>query len=256
MDIKSNTARVFLSYGRKDAYELAKRLFDELTKRNFEVWIDLEKIRGGKEWEAQIIDGLRKTNVVIALLSPHSTRRTESADDDSVCLDEIAWARYEPPTTPIVPVLAVKGAHIPLTVYRLHYLDLVDTLNSDEIFQQKVDELEATLCDVLAGSIKYRGWESWLSSNVEFDRFLYAKHRNFTGRKWLFQEIESWLTNVKETSLLLTGDPGIGKSAIMAELAYGRLNGVAIATYCCQWDVPETLRPVTFIRSLRGALSS
>ena len=56
--MKQETARVFLSYGRNDAHQLANRLLEELTKRNFDVWIDQERIRGGKEWETQILDGL------------------------------------------------------------------------------------------------------------------------------------------------------------------------------------------------------
>jgi hypothetical protein len=67
--------RVFISYGRKDASELATRLATQLTKNGFDVWLDRSELRAGKAWEQQIIDGLRETKVVIALLSPHSTRR-------------------------------------------------------------------------------------------------------------------------------------------------------------------------------------
>jgi TIR domain len=114
------SVRVFISYGREDSFKLAMRLKAELGSRGYDVWLDRTKIRAGRAWEQQIIEGLRKTQVVIALLSPHSTRWNDSDTGDSVCLDELAWARYEPPPTPIVPVLAEAGANIPLTIYRLY----------------------------------------------------------------------------------------------------------------------------------------
>lgn len=41
----------------------------------------------------------------------------------------------------------------------------------------------------------------------------------------------------------------MSKSSIVIELAFGRLEGEAIVTYCCQWDVTETLWRATFVRS-------
>lgn len=245
-----NGCRVFISYGRKDASELARRLEIELTNRGFDVWLDTTELRGGRAWEQQIIGGLRETNVVVALLSPHSTRRGDAGSGDSVCLDELAWARYESPPTPIVPVLAVRGASIPLTIFRLHYIDFADSLSSDSVFQRRFHELLVSINGVLAGHTNYRSWEKWLSDNLDFDRFLYYKHRDFVGRDWLFEEIQSWRKTATESALLITGDPGIGKSAIVAELTFGRLGADVLATYCCQWDVPETLRPSAFVRTL------
>ena len=66
--------RLFLSYGRRDAAELANRLNVDLEALGYEVWRDTREIRAGKEWEEKISDGLRSTQVVIALLSPHAVR--------------------------------------------------------------------------------------------------------------------------------------------------------------------------------------
>ena len=64
--------RLFLGYGRRDAADLANRLCADLEKLSYEVWQDTRQIRAGKEWEDQIVDRLRSTQVVIALLSPHA----------------------------------------------------------------------------------------------------------------------------------------------------------------------------------------
>lgn len=249
-------ARVFISYGRKDSSELAMRLQVKFIEKEFDVWLDTSTLRAGRSWEQQIIDGLRETNVVIALLSPHSTRRDDSESGDSVCLDELAFARFKQPPTPIIPVMAVKGASIPLTVFRLHYLDFVDSLSSESVFQNKFDELLAAIDSVLSGRTQYRSWDNWLPAGPEFDRFLYSKHHEFTGRDWLFKEIDGWRRDTAEPALLIRGDPGIGKSSIIAELAFGRLCAATIVTYCCQWDVTETLRPATFVRSVAYQFAS
>src|SRR5262245_48224273 len=120
--------RPFLSYGRRDAAPLADRLRQGLEGLGYEVWQDTRQVRAGKEWEAEIHDGLRSTQVVIALLSPHAVRRTggpEGADGlDSVCLDELSFARFASPPIPIVPVMAVP-CEPPFSIFRLDYVEMV-----------------------------------------------------------------------------------------------------------------------------------
>jgi TIR domain len=53
--------RLFLSYGRRDAKELADRLKRDLEGRGYEVWQDTREIRSGTEWELEMEDGLRST---------------------------------------------------------------------------------------------------------------------------------------------------------------------------------------------------
>ena len=106
-DQAPNRPRLFLSYGRRDAAELASRLRTDLEKLGYEVWQDTREIRAGKEWEEQIADGLRSVQVVTALLSPHAVRRSTDPNNpdnvDSVCLDELTFARFANPPTPNVP---------------------------------------------------------------------------------------------------------------------------------------------------------
>jgi replication-associated recombination protein RarA len=37
---------------------------------------------------------------------------------------------------------------------------------------------------------------------------------NFTGRQWVFDAINRWLKESEERFFILTGEPGVGKSAI------------------------------------------
>ena len=80
--------RLFLSYGRADGQELAERIESDLSLLGFEVWRDRLKIRAGTEWEDEIVAGLRTSQLVVAVLTPHAVR------EESVCRDELAFARF------------------------------------------------------------------------------------------------------------------------------------------------------------------
>ena len=118
--------RVFLSYARRDASPLAKSVADFLQDKGYEVWRDRPEIRPGQAFMSEIEAAIAKSNVVVALLSPNSVRRQGEIDHlDSVCLDELAFARFSKPPVPIVPVMAVE-CRPPLEIYRLDYVDLTN----------------------------------------------------------------------------------------------------------------------------------
>ena len=104
---------LFLSYGRADAEQLAERLEADLTLLGFEVWRDRRLIRAGKEWEDEIVAGLRTSQLVVAVLTPHAVR------EESVCRDELAFARYRC-KLPIVPAIEfTRGAPFPSMLTRV-----------------------------------------------------------------------------------------------------------------------------------------
>ncbi len=84
----------------------------------------------------------------------------------------------------------------------------------------------------------------------DFEPYLRAKREGFVGREWLFDEIEGWRTRRHERSLLIIGDPGIGKSAVVAELVSRNPGGQVLAYHCCRTDDPSTLQPGQFVRSV------
>ena len=67
--------RLFLSYGVRDASEIAERLRRDLAARGYQVWQDVSRLRAGRPWDEDVPEGLRTSQVVLALLSPHSVRR-------------------------------------------------------------------------------------------------------------------------------------------------------------------------------------
>ncbi len=249
---RTEKVRVFLSYGRADAEQLAEQLDADLSLLGFDVWRDRRKIRSGREWDDEIEAGLRTSQLVVAVLTPHAVR------EESVCRDELAFARFAC-KLPIVPALAAPAAtcNPPFVIFRLDYVDLTAWRDSHDQyklgFRRLVDAIQAHL---RGEPPRYRRWDDRLPQ-FDFGPFLYDKRRDFCGREWLFQRIDAWRADPgRQRALLITGDPGIGKSAIVAQLVHLNRGGQVLAYHCCRADTPETLRPARFIRALAGMIAS
>jgi WD40 repeat protein len=248
--------RLFLSYGRKDAKELADRLTADLEGHGYEVWQDTRRIHAGKEWEQQIQDGLRSTQLLVALLSPHAVRLARGPHDpdhlDSVCLDEISFARFA--GLPIVPAMAAR-CEPPFCIFRLDYVDLCAWRDSPAQYRAGLSRLQEGIAAALRGEVRYRAWQHQLQP-WDFAAFLYAKRKDFCGREWLLDALDAWRAAHREPALLITGDPGVGKSALVAELVHRNPGGQVLAYHCCQADTPATLQPGLFVRSLAAMIAS
>jgi hypothetical protein len=54
---------------------------------------------------------------------------------------------------------------------------------------------------------------------LDFSKYIAERTQNFTGRQWVFEILDHWLTNREpERFFLLTGEPGSGKTAISSRL--------------------------------------
>jgi WD40 repeat protein len=94
----------------------------------------------------------------------------------------------------------------------------------------------------------------------DFSAFLASKRAFFTGRDWLFAEVEEWLRRPAPRDLLLRADFGVGKSAFVSELiardVARHVDARRIAAFhICQHDTRETLRAAVFVRSLASQLA-
>ena len=249
--------RVFLSYGVHDASELAERLHRDLTTRGYKIWQDADRIRTGWAWDNELQNGLLTSDVVLALLSPHAVRRVRDAGNvsqvDSVCLDEIAYARFKC-KIPIVPV-KVQQCEAPFLVYRLQHIDFRRWDESEAVYKDGLVSICKAIDSALQGETRDRSWGP-LPEPLDFTLFLEAKRKNFTGRQWLFKRIEDWRANRSQPALLITGKPGVGKSAIVGALVHENPGGAVLAFHCCRADTPATLEPANFVTSIAAMLAA
>jgi NACHT domain len=55
---------------------------------------------------------------------------------------------------------------------------------------------------------------------IDFSAYIADRANNYTGRQWVFEEIQRWLANPSgDRFFLITGEPGSGKTAIASRLA-------------------------------------
>ena len=79
---------VFLSYARKDL-AFVDRLVPDLESRGHVVWRDVSDLAGGDTWRAGISEAIRRSDVVIVVVSPDSARSRNVAKELSVA--EEGW---------------------------------------------------------------------------------------------------------------------------------------------------------------------
>jgi hypothetical protein len=87
----------------------------------------------------------------------------------------------------------------------------------------------------------------------DFSRDIERLTKDFTGRDWFFQEVDRWLAAKQPRFMLLTANPGVGKSAIAAKLTQVRRDNI-LAYHFCTARTIGTTEPNSIFRSLSAQL--
>jgi hypothetical protein len=210
--------RLFLSYGHDEHLSLALRLKASLENNGHEVWFDADRLKPGSDWERYIEDGLDRAEKVLLLLTPHSVRRP-----NGFCLNELARAITR--GHPIIPLM-VATVEPPLSIARLQWLDFRDSARYDNRFAQLLEAIAHDRLDFDGAQARLHK----ILQPIEYDEP--ARHlKRFTGREWVLPEVERWLATSGRRVLWITGEAGIGKSALSAWLCEQRPE-IAGAHYC------------------------
>jgi hypothetical protein len=248
--------RAFLSYGWQDNAALVRRVKEDLERKGWEAWQDKDRIEGGDAFAAEIEDGLRWCDVVVAFMGPHSTRRAGDADStdrrDSICQRELSMADAVKGHGRTVPVMAVACSP-PLLLQGLDYVDMTGCPADQGRYVTAFVKLLDALEDALDGKVRYRAWYHNLRP-LDFRSTLAEKSLGFHGRGWLFREIDRWRESGATQSLMILGDPGVGKSAIAATLVLNEPR--VVGHFFCRHDESTTLSPGRMAQTLAAHLAA
>ncbi len=70
----SSKDKIFLSYSHADR-DWVDQFVHSLTNRQIDVWYDMQDIKAGDRWEELIQEALRKSSILVAILSKSSVDR-------------------------------------------------------------------------------------------------------------------------------------------------------------------------------------
>jgi len=125
---------IFISYGRKDARDLAFRLRDDLQNLGYSVWLDVEEIPGGASWSEEIEQAIEHCHVALALLSHHSY-------DSRWCRAEQMRAIRKGKR--LIPIRVQHDAERPLYLEHINYLDFSNPDSYDDMFRDLISDITA-----------------------------------------------------------------------------------------------------------------
>ena len=253
MDEMNDSQRIFISYGHDEYTDFAHKLADSLTDSGYKVFIDRDGIHHGEQWEINLEDGLNWTNggsgkgLFLLIMTPYSVRRP-----DGYCLNEIAYALDI--NLKIIPIM-LKKVTPPLSIYRLQYYNLpTDPNDGNTIIQNSISKIIELLKD--PNSFDTTGDFQKLEKKlkpIDFNSEIKMYSKEFVGRDWIFSHINKWLQN-KDKVLLITGSPGIGKSAISIYL-YQRMPNI-MGFYMFRRDDNDKLYFKSFVTTIAYQMAS
>ena len=96
------------------------------------------------------------------------------------------------------------------------------------------------------------------TKEFNFTRYLNKSREHFTGRRWLYSELESILSDSRGNivrGVVVIGKPGVGKSALSAQLICSRASSPyihkrIIGYHLCKYSDKATQDPGLFVRNL------
>ena len=240
--------RIFISYGRGDALDFARKLAASLREQGFTPWLDVDEgIPIGSPFDIRIETGIESSDLLIALLSPWSLR------PEGFCRNELLFAQAK--KRPIIPV-RIADVIPPIQIISLNYLDA--WAEPDAVFgellgviRQVAQSRRMTLRQWPAAGAGRPWWAD--AGYLSFQEELARHGGSFTGREWLFRQVQDWITLPESRCLLLTGDAGIGKSAIAAQMTT-RLNVRGV--HFCSRSQAESCRFRSWLSALINQLAS
>jgi hypothetical protein len=129
----SGSYRVFISYARDDAHEVALSLRDNLADAGHDAWMDVAEIAAGASWARDIEEAIEYCDIVLALLS-HGSYVSD------ICRSEQLRALRK--NKRVIPVLVQPDADRPLHLENLNYVDFSEPSHYESLFSDLLSYIE------------------------------------------------------------------------------------------------------------------
>jgi hypothetical protein len=138
MPQSKRASRAFLCYAHKDR-ESVHKLYDRLVRDAIQVWLDVERIRPGQDWEREIRKAILKSNVVIVCLSQGFNKRRGYRHEELKIASEKAKLLSSDEVF-ILPVRLEKCA-MPESLRHLQRVDLFEAGGYKKLLQALQDHI-------------------------------------------------------------------------------------------------------------------
>ncbi|CAA7615188.1 toll/interleukin-1 receptor domain-containing protein [Magnetospirillum sp. SS-4] len=155
--------RVFVSYRRTESRMAAVQLFEELSARKFDVFLDTHDVLAGKKFQEELWHRLSDSDVVVMLHTPDYFTSSWTAQEFFRALGKrISILRVEWPATMVAPKVAMATA----TAMKLaaHDLTMTGELSSDAL-TAICSQVESVRSKSIA--IRQSYLAGWIKSEVE-----------------------------------------------------------------------------------------
>ncbi len=128
---------VFISYSRREKV-FTQKLFDALIALGRDVWADWDDIPAASDWDAEIKEGIEKTELVLFVLSPEWLKSNE-------CRKELDHAlKMGKRLLPILHIM-VDPKEVPAELAKINWIYMRETDEFDNAFKTLVSAMETDL---------------------------------------------------------------------------------------------------------------
>jgi hypothetical protein len=125
--------QVFLSYGRADA-SIVRAFYRTLQASGICVWMDVENIQGGEEWQMAIKKALSRSQLVLIFLSNQVIEREGYLQDE--ILEALEIQRKKPPGQIYLVPVRLDDCVIHPRLEQFHCISLCTETGSERLIQQ------------------------------------------------------------------------------------------------------------------------
>jgi hypothetical protein len=115
--------RVFLCHAHKDSSTI-QRIYKHLTNNNIDAWLDKEKLLPGSDWEYEIRNAVRASDIVIICLSKGFDQKGFRQNEVRIALDE---SRLQPEGEIFIIPARLEECEVLPSLRHLHWVNLFES---------------------------------------------------------------------------------------------------------------------------------